>query len=1489
MRGINRSGGMVGQVDGGGLLNLSRCWNEGKIVIRSTGIGGGLVGWYLSTSGNGSVITDCYNKGEVVNDSSEASGVSGIAGQFLFGHDHVRIMNCYNVGIMSGDGVKSSITTVNESSQLSNCFYYSEDGHDNTAPYDGAQMLTETQLKSWALAYALNGQNMDGPWKYTEGEYPGFGSLKRPDSWQVVGQGGLDGLVKAGVLGEEDGSLSAPYKLGTPEQLAAFMVKVNTDNPDICGILLKDINLIGERYGGSMTSPIPWEPIGTAASIYKGTLDGNGKVIGGMSVVKDGHAGLFGCAGGGAVIKGLGLYSNCSVTSSGITDSGGVAAFVGTVKSDGTSNTQITIQNCYNRGSVTGTTGRTGAFIGHFEGTVGGGGQKISNCYTTGHITAESGTPGVIAGTFTNGGGGTIDYCYWNINTSGSPSLTAVGSGNGGTVKECAGMTTADMSTVTAESSGGLLEKLNTGVGGGGWQRSAERNDGYPIYTVSKVKVNWADIGAVATAPSCSKPSSPETAGTLANPYSIWTAEDLAWFAYQVNSGNPALCAELKADINLFGGLYTGFDYDLGDADITSKALPWICIGSEDSGICYTGTFNGNGHTVSRMMTKDGEKLGLFGVLGDGAKISGLTVADSRLDASGLGYIGGIAGFISGNNVIVSFCGITGSLAGNGANFGGIVGGTESSSSLVIEGCYNAKDAEVTADTGTGSSTGGILGKSSSSNEVTIRNCYNQGSVKGYGNVGGIVGETVTGKIRITGCYNAGPVESSGVKCSIAGTGDVAGALITDCLVDKNCYYGTVNGIAVESAALGTWGAAWRLNGSSFRQLTGNSWTYVAGNSYPVLDTGMLTSAESWEAVGEALEYGLIKDMETPSGDGNTDPYEITTAEQLAWFAYQVNVAGKSGVKAVLVRDIDMKTTESHYQPAGRLSWMPIGKDGALAYIGTFVSQNLSDTADTRRIYQIQNLYVNTTGTAGLFGTAAGATVSRVGVANAVITGNNAGGIVGNASGATTIAQCYNRSENSESGDGKGSVTAGGNAGGIVGQTTAGVTVRDCYNLKTVIAGTGASSRAGGIVGSGEAGTIRNSYNACGLTGSITVSGTGMAGAVNGNPGTGSGMNRCYSDTGWKGGLVSMADSNFVSQLSSTGNTQIKEQTTGLNTVGDKVNTLEDRIWYTSLTAEATKGYPTLEPPVMINAGEAVPVDDADGAAGVLLNFGVTGSIVDAKFRYASQETASSELVILTEWKTEYYNSFGTTSANGKVGLSGAAGSTETMLDPAKMSLENPSQSLGTISSLKLYTGAAYTYPTSRDMLVELSSNTTRYEIRFTIKGVTGKSLIVDLPADVTMEELLPGGAEDTAYSVSDVAMKNSHAYPMEANIVKVTPISETDRTGYRALKPIAKNVSYAGGQIYDSGVKLGITNPKTGTGVIGEDLYYNPDAAGDANPWMKCQLKAGGTLSYRYFLKYQSDPYYDSGHPNFGFTISYQFRVMADDYSASTDAVVFQ
>ena len=371
-----------------------------------------------------------------------------------------------------------------------------------------------------------------------------------------------------------------------------------------------------------------------------------------------------------------------------------------------------------------------------------------------------------------------------------------------------------------------------------------------------------------------------------------------------------------------------------------------------------------------------------------------------------------------------------------------------------------------------------------------------------------------------------------------------------------------------------------------------------------------------------------------------------------------------------------------------------------------------------------------------------------------------------------------------------------------------------------------------------------------------------------------------------------MVDSTYVSRLYATGNTELRAQAAGLNTVNGTQQMKEKRIWYTSLASEPTKGWPTLEPPKMLALDPVVPREDADGAEGVLLSLGTGVTIADAKVRYAGQETTGTETetVAVRVWFDYMYKQFGTTSANQWIGVNGApvSGSSPSVnITPGDMSVEKPKQSLGTISGLKVYTAAAYTYPTDRDILVELSSGNDRYEIRFSLKGVTSKSLEVDLPLKVAMaDELMPDGTEKTAYS-EDTAIQNSQYYPMEAEIVKAEPIS--DKTDYQVLKPIAKTAAYGSGQIYEAGVRLGITNPKSETGVIKENLYYDPDRP-DTNPWMKYQLKAGGgRLPYRYFLEYKADPYYDSRKPNFGYTISYQFRIMEENYVQSAGAVTGQ
>ena len=124
----------------------------------------------------------------------------------------------------------------------------------------------------------------------------------------------------------------------------------------------------------------------------------------------------------------------------------------------------------------------------------------------------------------------------------------------------------------------------------------------------------------------------------------------MAWLAYAVNNQmeSEGYCAVLTADI------------DLGYCQ-----WPVIGVLSGNGQRAYTGTFDGQGHTVSGLnITSLGgrQKLGLFGVAQD-AVIENLTVR-GNIDLTGVrsydtttGYIiGGVLGSGEGGGVTIRSC-----------------------------------------------------------------------------------------------------------------------------------------------------------------------------------------------------------------------------------------------------------------------------------------------------------------------------------------------------------------------------------------------------------------------------------------------------------------------------------------------------------------------------------------------------------------------------------------------------------------------------------------------------------------------------------------------------------------------------------------------------------------------------------------------------------------------------------------------------------------
>ena len=209
--------------------------------------------------------------------------------------------------------------------------------------------------------------------------------------------------------------------------------------------------------------------------------------------------------------------------------------------------------------------------------------------------------------------------------------------------------------------------------------------------------------------------------GTENDPYQISTAEGLKWFRDKVNNAKTPdetkICAVLTADI------------DLNNEE-------WTPIGPSESS-AYTGTFDGQGHTVRNLsITGDVKRAGLFGCVIGGA-IRKLTVAGSVSCTVDQGWCGGIAGYAERETIenCASLC--TVSCTGIDARVGGIVGLVDyNSRTLIIRDCYNIGKITGRSDNGSGDA-GGICGFYMNGK---ISNCYNVGEITGGNYVSKIVG-----------------------------------------------------------------------------------------------------------------------------------------------------------------------------------------------------------------------------------------------------------------------------------------------------------------------------------------------------------------------------------------------------------------------------------------------------------------------------------------------------------------------------------------------------------------------------------------------------------------------------------------------------------------------------------------------------------------------------------------------------------------------------
>ena len=195
-------------------------------------------------------------------------------------------------------------------------------------------------------------------------------------------------------------------------------------------------------------------------------------------------------------------------------------------------------------------------------------------------------------------------------------------------------------------------------------------------------------------------------------------------------------------------------------ADITLTGS-WNPIGSLASK--FTGSYDGNGYTISGLtISSTVPYVGLFS-FADGADFLNITLED--VEVTGGGSVGGLMGY--GLNCSIVNCSVSGSITCSSTRIGGLAGTTQNSTIT--------SSSAICSVSGTGS-VGGLIGHMDSFN-IAI-DCYAKGNVTGGTGwyAGGLVGLAGDGVIRE--CYATGNV--SGVS-GVGGLAGQAGAL-------QDCY-----------------------------------------------------------------------------------------------------------------------------------------------------------------------------------------------------------------------------------------------------------------------------------------------------------------------------------------------------------------------------------------------------------------------------------------------------------------------------------------------------------------------------------------------------------------------------------------------------------------------------------------------------------------------------------------------------------------------------
>ncbi len=996
VKGGSYTGGLVGDSSG----SIKKSYTECNVVGGSET--GGLAGRTVNINNqNITIIEECYTKGNIV--GSKAGGLVG----YLNG---AKLINSFSTGNAYGSSYGGGLVYSSNNGEIKNCYTLSNTGMvgsgnvNITASYFNGDLLarpiSSTQMKTTSEMYAAGtyeGWDLENIWSIEEGKsYPVLKNLPAP-SFKIIE------ISTVGQLMDVSKNLSGNYKL------------------------MNDIDLTG----------INWIPIGTSATPFIGTFNGNGYVINNLKGTGSDYSGLFGYNQGwlnnivlddvvivssqrsyvgGVVGYNSGLITNCSIAgNSSINGSSYVGGLVGY------NNGLIADCSVIDNSSIVGNDHYVGGLVGYAASGF------ISKSYTECNVKGSSeagGLVGTAEGTYSNST--VIQECYTSGTVNGYYAGGIVGALYGAQLINCFSVGNAfgslhEGGLVGFGSYGGIISNCytlsSTGIVGYG---SPDMVSSYFNTDILLKSIN-APQGRVTSEMQ------------LLSTYIGWDFENI-WSieegkSYPVLKNLPAPRRDTVVEIASVEQLLAISENLSGKyklvADIDLSEINWTPLGTTSAP--FSGSLDGNGYLIKNLKVIGKEYSGLFGYsLG---RLSNIKLIDITVDSAQQDYVGGLAGYSGGQ---VTSCSVTGNSTVIGRNYtGGLVG--------YVTGLINKSYTDCTVE---GSyKTGGLIGRAYNDDTpatMIVSECYTAGNVSGA-EPGGLIG-TLDGA-QLVNSFSVGKAYSSDLRAGGL-VGDFENGAINNCYTLSN------------AGMVGSWLSDPDLTSCYFNgEMLVKSVT--SSQMKTTSEMQQLSTYEGWDfenvwSIEEGKTYPVLKNLPAPNFNTNVaNTVEVSTADQL--MAISENLSGNYK----LVADIDL---------AG-MNWAPIGTSNA-PFAGILDGNG----------YSIKNLNVSYRDYSGLFGYSQGQLLSikLVDITVEAPTNYNVGGLVGENSG--LINNC--------SVTGKSSIVGYSITGGLVGRSSG--LISNCSVTESVsVVG---ENNTGGLVGS-LGGSIKKSYTECGVEGSYTTGG----------------------------------------------------------------------------------------------------------------------------------------------------------------------------------------------------------------------------------------------------------------------------------------------------------------------------------------------------------------------------------------------------------------